>query len=217
MGCKTLLPLNDKRRCAIWLCESCEPLIQPLEETLPTEPAGKNFHFSSNRAAFLYDGILRDILRDIKFRGKKNHARALGRLWAAALNEGNNIGDTLVPVPLHPRKEKERGFNQAEVLSRELARGLNIPVENILRRVSDTIPQAGLNPAQRIENVAEAFRLSPGYIVKGKSYIMVDDIYTTGASLNECARTLMAGGARAVSCMTLSVTGERPDHKEEMP
>jgi len=188
MGCKILLPLNDKRRCAIWLCGECESLLERV-------PQG----------AFVYEGLLRDIIRDIKFRSKRNHARALGRLWAGESGLPRR-GAIFAPVPLHPSKKRERGFNQAEILARELSRGLGLPMENALRRIVDTPPQAGLHPAMRIENVANAFRVAPQCTVAGKSFILVDDIYTTGASLNECARTLTAHGAKEVTWMTLAVT-----------
>ncbi|MCL2499860.1 MAG: ComF family protein [Defluviitaleaceae bacterium] len=214
MGCRTLLPLSDKRRCAVWLCTECEALIEPSEGGLQAHAARypKTVHFTQNDSAFAYDGILRDIIRDVKFRNKKNHARALGRLWADILKKRISFTDvTLVPVPLHPKKERGRGFNQAEILARELSKGLNLPVQNTLIRVTDTLPQAGLPPAQRIENVADAFRIAPRYNIRGKSYIMVDDIFTTGASLNECARTLLDGGAREVACLTLSVSLKKED------
>jgi ComF family protein len=244
MACRVLLPLNDEWRRAVWLCGTCEDLIEPLYTKLPPPPAtvctrcgvplgvcadtnipangvcsqcrGKAFHFTYNRSIFTYDGILRDIIRDIKFRNKKNHARALGRLWAA--REANAAAArtpagrwlpenaVLVPVPLHPKKQRERGFNQAEILARELSKGLSLPVENALKRVVNTLPQAGLHPALRAENVADAFCMASRYTVENKVPILVDDIYTTGASLNECARTLKAHGAKEVVCMSLTVT-----------
>jgi ComF family protein len=219
MACKALLPLNDKCRCAIWLCEPCEAHLESTGEPLTnSETSSKPFHFSQNRSAFVYVGILRDLIRDIKFRSKKNYARALGRLWAEKNIMGTErvddvcrwhtpgVGWVMVPVPLHPKKQRERGFNQAELLARELSLGLDLPMQNILQRVVDTLPQAGLHPKQRMENVADAFRITPGCTVSDKSLILVDDIFTTGASLNECARVLMAHGAKEVTCMTLSIT-----------
>jgi ComF family protein len=206
MACRTLLPLNDKRSCEIWLCHTCESLIQPLTETVKAPKAG---FFSVNHAAFVYDGILRDIIRDIKFRNKKNHARALGRLWADVLApDGFNPVAGLVPVPLHPKKYRERGFNQAGEMAKELSKKFSIPIKNVLIRIIDTLPQVGLHPLRRIENVAGAFELSPNndYTVEGKSFILIDDIYTTGASLNECARILVENGAKEVRCKTFCIT-----------
>ncbi|MCL2188499.1 MAG: ComF family protein [Defluviitaleaceae bacterium] len=208
MACRMLLPLNDKRRRAIWLCESCEPLLTPAQEGYPK----KDFHFTQNRAIFNYEGILRDIMRDIKFRNKKNYASALGRLWADYL-QSNRVKisreATFVPLPLHPAKKRERGFNQAELLAKELSAALKIPMEYTLARIIDTPPQAGLHPARRAENVTDAFTLTPSYTATGKTYIIIDDIYTTGASLNECARILKLHGARTVECLTLAYTPKK--------
>jgi len=199
MACKTLLPLNGPHRTAVWLCETCESLLEP--STDPTV------------APFAYEGILRDIIRDIKFRQRKNHARALGRLWAKhmpAPNQTQQAPTFLVPMPLHRNKLRARGFNQAELLAQELARGWNIPMENTLIRVIDTPPQAGLHPARRVENVAGAFQIAPGCTVANKSYVLIDDIYTTGASINECMRTLQNHGANNVTALTLTFTKKKP-------
>jgi len=208
MACKTLLPLNAPHRTAIRLCESCESLFEPSPD-----PA---------IAPFTYEGILRDIIRDIKFRHRKNHARALGRLWARYMPapcEPNAMGrippmsfsdTTLVPMPLHPNKQRARGFNQAELLAQELSRAWRMPTENTLRRVIDTPPQAGLHPARRKENVADAFQINPSCTVAGKSFILIDDIYTTGASMNECIRTLQNSGAQHVTALTLALTKKKP-------
>ena len=199
MACKILLPLNDPSRTAIWLCETCESLLEPSPEP--------------HIAPFKYEGILRDIIRDIKFRHRKNHARALGRLWAKHMTAPILIHPpteiTLVPMPLHRNKQRARGFNQAELLTQELARSWGLPMEKTLIRIIDTPPQAGLHPARRIENVSGAFAIAPGCVVTGKKYVLIDDIYTTGASINECVRTLMSHGAADVQFMTLTQTAKK--------
>jgi len=114
-------------------------------------------------------------------------------------------GAKLVPLPMHPKKRRARGFDQAEILTAALAAHLNTKPAAILERTQNTPPQSGLHPRQRAENVRNAFRIKPGIDVKGQSYILIDDIYTTGASLNECARILKASGAAEVSAMTLAI------------
>jgi len=161
---------------------------------------------------FAYDELIRDLMHELKFRNKKQIAQGLGLLWAEFLcNVGHDAISTiadpiLVPLPMHPKKQRERGFNQAEILAKELSRGLNIPLENILERTLDTPPQSGLHPQLRAENVEDAFAIRDGFNPRGKNYILVDDIYTTGASLNECARTLKNSGAKNILCMTFAVT-----------
>jgi len=167
---------------------------------------GKGFHFSHNRAAFVYADIVRDLLHELKFRNKKHIAQGLGRLWAEIAADLVSADALLVPLPMHRKKQRERGFNQAEVLAVELSKKRNIPMANVLERIADTPPQSGLHPKLRAENVMGAFGIRPGFNPRGQHYILVDDIYTTGASLNECAKTLKDAGAADVSCMTLAVT-----------
>jgi len=150
---------------------------------------------------------MRDLLHDLKFRRKKQIAQSMGKLWATHMKDMPS--GILVPLPLHHKKQRERGFNQAEILAQQLSARLNIPMENALVRVVDTPPQSGLHPRMRVENVADAFGIAPGAHVQGKSYIIIDDIYTTGASLNECAKVLTAAGAASVSCMTLSIVEKK--------
>jgi len=229
IACHTLIALNDKQPRDMLLCHHCQGLFEPIPPPnckccgIPTENEvercvscfGKTFYFTHNYAAFVYDELMRDILHELKFRQKKQIANSLGKLWAS------HIGNTpltdasqpyfLVPLPMHPKKKKERGFNQAEILTKHLSVHLNIPIENALIRSLDTPPQSGLHPRQRIENVAGAFEIAKGIITCEKNYIIIDDIYTTGASLNECAKVLKEAGAADVFCMTLSVVEKKRD------
>jgi len=151
---------------------------------------------------------MRDLLHELKFRQKKQIATSLGKLWAMHIPPLSD-NTVLVPLPLHPKKQRERGFNQAEVLTRQLSHHLNLPMKNILTRTIDTPPQSGLHPRQRAENVAGAFAVDKRYFNAGESYVIVDDIYTTGASLSECAKTLKDAGASSVNCLTLSIVEKK--------
>ncbi|MCL2217905.1 MAG: ComF family protein [Defluviitaleaceae bacterium] len=181
---------------------------------------GKTFHFTYNRGAFPYDELIRDMLHEIKFRNKKRVAEGLGELWVSVIKENPPLAAwdcssaselTFVPMPMHPVKQRERGFNQAEILACALSRGFNVPMEKILIRTEDTPPQAGLHPRLRAENVKDVFSIQPEFDVRGKNYILVDDIYTTGASLNECAKVLISAGALMVLCMTFAITVKNID------
>jgi len=114
---------------------------------------------------------------------------------------------------MHPTKRRERGFDQAVVMAKAIAEATGNPLSNILERTQDTPPQSGLHPRQRIENVKGAFKVKSGNIT-GKKYILVDDIYTTGASLNECARTLKAAGAAEVCAITLAIALKKPSSED---
>jgi len=209
------------------MCQSLfEPITFPICKNcgVPTEKEvdhcvscfGKNFYFTTNRAMFVYYEIMRDLLLELKFNQDKQIAHSLGKLWAMHVSDMlQEISHStyLVPLPLHPKKQRERGFNQAEILTHHLSTRLNIPIEHVLQRVVDTPPQSGLHPRQRMENVSGAFDIAKNISPKSKCYIIIDDIYTTGASLNECAKVLLEAGATDVCCMTLSIVEKSTNEK----
>lgn len=152
------------------------------------------------RAVAAYDGKLRDVLHALKYNGRRSIARPLGAMMAVAapaVLEGANFA---VPVPLHVVRQWHRGFNQAE----ELARHLPLPVLRALRRSRRTTTQTDLPEAQRHENVRGAFavRWSASRKVKNATIVLVDDVSTTGATLDECARALLGAGAKEVRALT---------------
>jgi ComF family protein len=111
--------------------------------------------------------------------------------------------DAIVPVPLYPARARERGFNQAELVARELARWLGRPVESgWLARIKDTLSQTGLTPVQRVENVRGAFEARAK--LDRQRILLLDDVCTTGATLNACARALRRGGAASVQAVTVA-------------
>ena len=156
------------------------------------------------RSAALFEGALREALHAFKFSGKRALARPLGDLaaehCAATLVEAV---EAVVPVPLARERERERGFNQAELLAQRVARRLGVPVRpRWLARVRATRPQSDLVAAERRANVRGAFRAAPE--VSGRHVLVVDDVLTTGATLGECARALRDGGARRVGVLTVA-------------
>jgi ComF family protein len=156
------------------------------------------------RSAAVYEGALREALHAFKFSGKRALARPLGDLAAescvAWLTEDI---EAVVPVPLAWERERERGFNQAALLAGRVARRLDVPTRpRWLTRVRATRPQSDLSAAERRANVRGAFRASPD--VAGRHVLVVDDVFTTGATLGECARALRAGGARRVGVLTVA-------------
>lgn len=156
------------------------------------------------RSAAVYEGTLREALHAFKFSGKRALARPLAELLAeqcvAALPADI---EAVVPVPLAGARERERGFNQAALLARKIARGLGIPTRaRWLARVRATLPQSELPATVRRTNVRGAFRASRR--VTGRHVLLVDDIFTTGATLGECARTLREAGARRVGALTVA-------------
>ena len=158
------------------------------------------------RAAGEYEGSLRDVIHAFKYEGRRGLAAPLGRL---AATEGADVlrgAHCVVPVPLHPVRRLQRGFNQAE----DLARELGLPVAHILWRPRLTAAQTGLSAWARRRNVRGAFAVSPIWRwrrqadLAGRVIVLVDDVRTTGATLNACAEVLLDAGVGEVRALTVA-------------
>jgi ComF family protein len=159
------------------------------------------------RFAGEYDGALRGIIHAFKYEGRRSLAVPLGRLLAEAGRDLLAGADCVVPVPLHAWRRVRRGFNQ----SADLAARLELPVVHALRRSTATRPQSGLTAAARRRNVRGAFGLAPlvpraarGACLRDRVVVLVDDVKTTGATLDACARVLKSAGAREVRALTVA-------------
>jgi len=167
------------------------------------------------RAAGPYDGVLRQLLHALKYEGRRTLAGRLSALMRERGREVLGVADFVVPVPLHWRRRHARGFNQAE----DLASGLGPPVVHALRRVRATAPQFGLSASRRRRNVQAAFAPPRrGFLrrrrhdprLRGACVVLVDDVCTTGATLEACAAVLKAGGAREVRALTAARAASMP-------
>jgi len=164
--------------------------------------------FDRCQAIGTYEGALRGIVHALKYEGRRSLARLLARRILSQCGSVITGADVAVPVPLHASRRRERGFNQAT----DLARHLGLPVTRALRRVRPTTSQTALPAAQRHRNVRGAFAPArwPRRI-KGRVVLLVDDVSTTGATLEECARVLKDLGAREVRAVTAAkVVRSRP-------
>ena len=163
---------------------------------------------AKGRCAGRYEGMLRDIIHAFKYDSRSSLGDELSALMRRAGAEVLDGADCAVPVPLHPWRRLRRGFNQAELL----ARGLGIPVVHALWRTRLTTPQSRLHGAARRDNVSRAFAISPRMWperrhrrwLDGKCVVLVDDVWTTGATLCACAEVLLVGGVREVRALTLA-------------
>jgi len=165
--------------------------------------------FAYARAAARYGGLVREAIHAFKFGGRRGMAEPLGDLLAglglSALPGATP--DLLVPVPLHRRRERERGYNQALLLARRLGLAWDVPVgSDVLARLSATAPQADLDAAARRRNVRGAFQVVRAEAIAGRHIVLVDDVLTTGATAGECARSLSRAGASAVGVLTVART-----------
>jgi len=198
------------------VCESCWAQVRLLPP-LPPAPS-QDLALDGLCAIGEYEGRLRDIIHALKYDKRRSISRRLGSLMRTAGASVLRDADVVVPVPLHRSRERARGFNQAH----ELARVLGPPVRQLLRRVIATVPQVELPAAERRRNVRDAFRLAfpasvklptlswivpsneplPTRVKVPAVIVLVDDVSTTGATLDACARLLKSAGAREVRAVT---------------
>ena len=166
------------------------------------ECGGRDLAFGGAAAAFVYDGPARALVTACKFRSYRSLAREMAALAGPAFVDASG-GETAGPalavtwVPAHRTRTVERGFDQAELLARELARAAALPAVPLLRRTRATARQSGLHGAERAANVSDAFQLRAGgdRVLTGfKRVVIVDDVYTTGETLNHCASVLSEAG-----------------------
>lgn len=162
-------------------------------------------HFSRARALFLYEDPLKEVVHRFKYQGKTaclpSFAAFAKNLPQLAEVDG---ADWIVPVPLHPRRLRERGFNQALLLARAFFPKDRRVVTNLLVRSRPTEPQTNFNGAARRTNLKNAFYVAKPHTVAGKKVLVVDDVFTTGTTVNECARVLKKAGAAEVMVLTLA-------------
>ena len=148
---------------------------------------------------------LRDSLLRFKYARDLRTGKALASLAAKHFPLADEQYDSLVPVPLHIRRLRWRGFNQSLLLTRVVAQRIGTPIAPwLLRRIRQTSTQTKLTPAERRANVHDAFRADASAALRDRRILLVDDVYTSGATVEECARTLYQSGARSVDVFTLA-------------
>jgi ComF family protein len=193
------------------LCPLCgRPFVSEVDEDhLCEDCLRKRPYYNAMRAPYLFEGGIMEAIHQFKYARKSHLANSLGLLLTSFARRwfDRTEGALMMPVPLHPRKLRERGFNQSLLLGRYAAPLLGTELDFLaLRRIRYTQPQTGLKSDERRKNVRGAFEVVEGRIVKGRSVMLVDDVTTTGSTLNECARTLKRAGAKEVFCLTLART-----------
>ncbi|OGR59936.1 MAG: hypothetical protein A2X36_06735 [Elusimicrobia bacterium GWA2_69_24] len=157
-------------------------------------------------AAFAYAPPLPALVHAFKYGRRLAVGDALGAWMAGAwgLGEGGAAPDALVPVPLHPRRERDRGFNQARILARWVSGRTGVPVWDALRRQTHTPPQARVRRSRRARAMTNAFRADPDLDLWARRIVLIDDVCTTGGTLEGCALALFEAGAAAVDAFVLA-------------
>jgi ComF family protein len=168
---------------------------------------GRKFHFESAVSAYRAQGIVRDLIHRFKYQ-REYYLRHQLVDWAAAALDDDRIQsapfDAFVPVPLHPTRKREREFNQAEVIAALLAKRTGKPVLHALKRIRYTDTQTRHDRAERMENLRGAFRMRQADAVLNRHLLLVDDVFTTGSTVEECARVLSKAGAASVRALVVA-------------
>ncbi len=190
-------------------CLCCGRFFEALEKPhLCQDCLQKRPPFSHHRSSGKYKGKLKDIIILYKYRHFQVLGKDLARLVDRALGKEEDIWwkvDAIVPVPLHPKRKKERGFNQAQIIAKELARIKGIELrDKLLVKTKNVRPQTSLRIEERAENVSGAFGVAKGERIKEKVLLLVDDVYTTGSTIRECSSVLREAGVKEVKALTVA-------------
>lgn len=217
MICLSIIPLYEEK----WICKYCKDslvaltLINCIKCGRPVEYIGmtcneckkKELSFVKNYAVYPYDEVMSTIIKNFKYGNHPQYSKGLGCLMEDYYKKHffEKI-DFIIPVPMYAKKEKERGFNQAKLLAKELAKLVKVEcIEDLIIRTKNTKAQNLLNASERKNNMENAFKLNKKYQVNAKSFLIIDDIYTTGSTIDACSKVLLLSGAKSVFGFTLSI------------
>lgn len=202
--CLTCLP-KLKPVTAPW-CMKCGKKLSSQKQEFCRDCMDRTHKYDRARTLYEYPAAAASIYR-FKYSGRQEYGEFFGEQMGDFLGEfiQGTKAEVLVPVPLHRRKFRARGYNQAACLAKALGRRMQLPVdEKLVRRVKNTAPMKTLNPAQRQNNLKKAFIMDRNDVKLYDRIILVDDIYTTGTTLDEIAALLKAHGVSRVYCVTLA-------------
>lgn len=198
MHCESLLP-----RLEGLLCARCS---KPMENDgdLCNECIRMEKVFERSLALFQYKGKAKELINDFKYHNKSYLYKMFGYQMVQFLNNKNEIDiDAVVPVPIHKSKELKRGYNQSTLLASYISFNLSLPMVKLIKRNKETKPQSQLRGYARWSNMADAFSILDRRHVPHK-LLLVDDIYTTGSTVNECSKVLKQNGANQIICLTIA-------------
>jgi len=190
----------------------CQQCSQPFEGAIDGEftcaqCGDRPMHFDCAVARYLSRGIVREFIHRFKYDRQYYLRQPLANWLAETLEDARMTArpfDAFVPVPLHRARYRERDFNQAEVLARLVAKRAGKPVLHALQRIRYTTTQTRLDREQRMENLRNAFHVRHASLVQSRHLVLVDDVFTTGSTVEECARVLCQAGAASVRVVTVA-------------
>ncbi len=188
-----------------YLCKKCENKLKTIAIFGKDEYLDK--YFENHYYIFKYDNLIRNLIIDYKF----NEKPYLYRSFLEFLNKYQKkyvqfeIYDIIIPVPISKKRKKERGYNQSLLIAKEMARKQNIKLkENVIEKIKNNNPQSKLNKEERTENVKNVYTVANEKEIIDKNILLIDDIFTTGATLNECSKMLKLAGAKNIDVLTIA-------------
>lgn len=188
-------------------CAKCsEPFPGAITQTFSCANCEHRvLHFDCAVAAYRSRGLVRKLVHEFKYAGQRHLRYPIAGWLRETLRDSRLSGhrfDVIVPVPLHPARERERGFNQAALLAELLALSVGVPLRLVLERTRYTTTQTAYDRAERMENLHGAFRLRKKQDVRDLRVLLIDDVLTTGSTVSECARVLKGAGAVSIHAAT---------------
>lgn len=185
-----------------YLCSKCKLKIKNLLKLNTAQYKDK--YFNSHTYLFKYEEGIRDKLLKYKFRDYSYLYKFFSEIIINNCNLKNNY-DIILPVPIHKKRKAKRGYNQSELIAEEIAKNINVEYSNnVLIKTRDTVPQSTLNQHQRMSNVLGIYEVINSQIIVNKNILLIDDIYTTGSTVNECSKVLKQNGAKLVDVLTIA-------------
>ena len=188
-----------------YICNNCYENIKKIKKCVINEYNNRNF--SKHLYIFRYEGIIRNKIIEYKFEDKGYLYKMFAKIILSDKKTCNFIKkyDVIIPVPISKKRNKKRGYNQSELVANELAQKLNQDIwTDIIIKKKDNKPQSELNKLERIKNVEDIYEINKPIEVKNKKVLLLDDIYTTGSTVNEIARKLKQNQTQEIGVITLA-------------
>lgn len=188
-----------------YLCKKCENKLK--KQAILGKDEYLNKYFENHYYIFKYDNLIRNLIIDYKFNEKPYLYKSLLEI----LNKYQKkyvqfeIYDIIIPVPISRKRKKERGYNQSLLIAKEIAKNENIKLKNnVISKVKNNNTQSKLKKEARLENVKNVYRVINNKDITNKNILLIDDIFTTGATLNECSKVLKQTGAKKIDVLTIA-------------
>lgn len=200
-----------------YTCKSCKEKLQYICES-EKQYVPVNSNFDVLVCAYKYKGIVRTKILQYKFKNSKYLYTSLSeRLLKLLLRYKDEI-DYVVPVPIHKKRYFKRGYNQSELIAKFISKNIGITLlKNVIKKVQNTKPQSLLSASSRRQNVSNAYKIMDTKRIANKTILLIDDIYTTGATVNECSKVLKESGVKKIIVATIAKsTAEKQGAKEEI-